>query len=188
MCYINYDEIESKYKDLIDVSKEYMININDFEHDINHINDVLFYIKKLINKLDIDINYDVCIISAYWHDVGRIRGGVNHERLSAEMLKEIMEKNNYDKELIDACYKAIVNHKWSMKPETVEGLIIRDADKLAWLGIGRWNSCLKNEQRFDSLMELLPRLRNEFLYFEEAKFIYDEEIVKLIKFLYEKIY
>ena len=50
--YINYDEIESKHKDLIDVSKEYMININDFEHDINHINDVLFYTKKLISKLD----------------------------------------------------------------------------------------------------------------------------------------
>jgi HD superfamily phosphodiesterase len=185
---INYDEIERKYKNLIDISKNYMSSINDFEHDINHMNDVVFYTKELLNKLNVDINYDVCIISAYWHDVGRIKVNNGHEKLSSEMLKKIMEKNNYDKKLIEECCKAIENHKWNMKPETVEGLVIKDADKLAWLGRGRWNSCFNNNQKLDELIELLPRLKNEFLYFEESKLIYDKEVVNLIKYLYEKCY
>lgn len=188
MANINYEEIEEKYKNLIEIAKNYMDSINDFEHDINHMNDVVFYAKELINKLNIDINYDVCVISAYWHDVGRIKTNDGHEKLSAEMLKEVMEKNNYDKELIDNCYKAIEHHKWNMIPETVEGLIVRDADKLAWLGIGRWNSCLKNNQKLDELIELLPRLKNEILHFKESKLIYDRDVINLIKYLYEKCY
>lgn len=185
---INYEEIEKKYYKLIDAAKKYMNSINDYEHDINHMRDVLFYTKELLNNLNLDINYDVCIISAYWHDVGRIRENKGHEKLSAEMLKGFMEENNYDEKLIEACCKAIENHKWNMKPETVEGLIIQDADKLAWLGIGRWDSCLKNNQRLDRLIELLPRLKNEFLHFEESKLIYDKDVISLIKFLYEKYY
>lgn len=185
---IDYDEIEKKHKNLIDVAKKYMSSIKDFEHDINHMNDVVFYTKELISELNIDINYDVCIISSYWHDVGRIKLNNGHERLSAEMLKEVMEKNNYDKEMIGCCYKAISNHKWNMSPETIEGLIIRDADKLAWLGMGRWNSCFNNNQRLDDLIELLPGLKDEFLHFEESKLIYDKEIINLVKYLYEKCY
>lgn len=185
---INYDKIEEKYKDLIDIAKKYMNNINDCEHDINHMNDVVFYTKELIKQLNIDINLDVCIIGSYWHDVGRIRLNSGHEKLSAQMLKEVMEKYNYDKNLIEDCYKAIENHKWNMKPETIEGYIIKDADKLAWLGIRRWKSCLKNKQKLDELIELIPRLKNEFLYFEESKLIYDKEVINLIKYLYKKCY
>lgn len=185
---INYEEIEKKYKNLIDVAKNYMNSIDDCEHDINHVNDVVFYTKELINKLNIDINYDVCIVSAYWHDVGRIKVKDGHEKLSAEMLKEVMEKNNCDKKMIEDCYKAIENHKWNMKPETVEGLVIKDADKLAWLGMGRWDSCFKNNQRLDELIKLLPRLKDEFLYFEESKLIYDKDVINLINYLYEKCY
>ena len=72
-----------------------------------------------------------------------------------------------------------------MKPETIEGLIVKDADKLAWIGIGRWKSCIQNNQRLDTIVELLPKLRNEILYFDESKRIYDEDIIKLIKLLYK---
>ena len=101
------------------------------------------------------------------------------------MLKEVMEDYKYDDILIDKCYKAIENHKWNMKPETTEGLIVKDADKLAWIGIGRWESCIQNNQRLDTIVELLPKLRNEILYFDESKRIYDEDIIKLIKLLYK---
>ena len=138
--------------------------------------------------MNLKVNQEACIISAYWHDVGRTKVNSGHEKLSAEMLKETMEKFNYDKELIKTCYMAIENHKWNMKPKTNEGLIIKDADKLAWLGAGRWNSCLNNNQRLDELIELLPRLRNEFLYFEESKNIYDRDIIKLIKIFYDKYF
>ena len=181
-----FDEIENKYKHLIEIAKKYMKSIDDYEHDINHVNDVVYYTKLLIERLDIEINVDACIISAYWHDVGRIKANGGHEKISAQMLKETMEQYNYDSSLIDKCYKAIENHKWNMMPETAEGLVLKDADKLAWIGIGRWESCINNNQKLDTIVELLPRLRNEVLYFDESKRIYDRDIIKLVTLLYHK--
>ena len=181
-------EIEDKYRELIDISIKYMTNIEDNEHNINHINDVVRYTKELINAINIDINKDVCIISAYWHDVGRFQTDIGHEKLSAEMLKKYMMNMNYDNEFIHNCYQAIEKHKWNMTPLTNEGLILKDADKLAFLGKGRWKACLENDQNLDSIIDLLPKLRNEILYFEESRKIYDREIVELLKLLYKKEY
>ena len=182
----SFDEVENKYKKIIEIAKKHMQSIHDYEHNINHINDVVYYTKKLIERLNIEIDVDVCIISAYWHDVGRIKVNNGHEKISAQMLKETMEQYNYESSLIDKCYKAIENHKWSMTPETIEGLIVKDADKLAWVGIGRWESCISNNQKLDAIVELLPKLRNEILYFDESKKIYDSDIIELIKYLYNQ--
>ena len=180
------DIVEIKHNDIIDIAKKYMQGINDYEHNINHVNDVVYYTKELIKNFDLDVDEEVCIISAYWHDVGRIKVNEGHEKVSAQMLKETMEQYNYDSSLIDKCYKAIENHKWNMTPETTEGLILKDADKLAWIGKGRWESCINNNQELDSIIELLPKLRNEILYFDESKKIYDRDIIKLIKLLYNQ--
>lgn len=181
-------DTENKYSDLIELSKNYMRTIKDNEHNVNHINDVVNYTKELLNVVNIKVNKDVCIIGAYWHDVGRTKLSVGHEKLSAEMLRNDMLKMNYDNEFINSCCYAIENHKSNMTPKTNEGLIVKDADKLAYLGNGRWQSCLDNNQRLDELMKLLPKLRNEILYFEESKKIYDREIIKLTKLLYDRYY
>lgn len=181
---IDFFKIEKTHSKLIETAKKYMKSITDFEHNINHMNDVVLYSKELLNSIKLEVNADVCLISAYWHDVGRIRVDEGHEKLSAEMLKEEMKKLEYDDELINKCYKAIENHKWNMKPQTAEGIVLKDADKLAWLGVGRWIDCLNNNQNLDSIISLLPKLRDEILYFNESKKIYDRDIIKLIKLLY----
>lgn len=104
------------------------------------------------------------------------------------MLKEEMLNGNYDMELIDKCYKAIINHKWNMFPETNEGLVIKDADKLAFLGKRRWIECLNHNYKLDSIIELLPNLKEEILYFDESKKIYDRLIIELVILLYNNIY
>jgi HD superfamily phosphodiesterase len=104
------------------------------------------------------------------------------------MLKEHMKRLNYDNEFIDSCCEAIENHKWNMKPKTKEGLIVKDADKLAFIGIERWNYCLDNNQKLDEIIALLPQLRNNILFFEESKKIYDREIINIVKLLYDKYY
>ena len=180
----NYNEIENKYHELIQKAKEYMKNITDYEHDISHMYDVVNYTKELLNSIELDVNKDVCVISAYWHDVGRIKINEGHEKLSAQMLKEEMINRGYDNQFIGKCCLAIENHKWNMQPTTTEGLIVKDADKLAWIGIGRWNSCLKNGQHLDYIIKALPKLKNEILYFNESKNIYDRDIVKLVELLY----
>lgn len=185
---MNYNEIENKYKDLIKKSKEYMMTIKDSEHNVMHVIDVVNYVKELLDNIDDNqINKDVCIISAYWHDIGRTVKVDGHEKISAEMLKEEMMKYHYDESLINECYKAIEKHKWNMQPTTKEGLLLKDADKLAWLGIGRWRECLKNHQNLDSIINLLPKLRNEILHYDYSKKIYDRDIVEIVKLIYEKI-
>ena len=180
----NYSEIENKYNELIQKAKEYMKNITDYEHDISHMYDVVNYTKELLNSIELDVDKDVCVISAYWHDVGRIKINEGHEKLSAQMLKEEMINRGYDNKFISKCCLAIENHKWNMQPTTTEGLIVKDADKLAWIGIGRWNSCLKNGQHLNYIIKALPKLKNEILYFNESKNIYDRDIVKLVELLY----
>ena len=181
------DYVEHKYHDLILIAKEYMKSIDDFEHNLSHMNDVVMYTKELLCHIDEKIDVDACIISSYWHDVGRIKINEGHEKLSAEMLKMEMMKHGYSDYLIDKCYMAIINHKWNMHPNTIEGLIIKDADKLAWIGLERWKECLSNHQELNSIIELLPKLRNEILYFDESKKIFDRDIIKLIELLYYRI-
>lgn len=182
---LKYSELEAKHQELIAIAINYMSNIKDFEHNLNHMKDVVSYTKQLLNDLDIELDYEVCIISAYWHDVGRIKAFDGHEKISADMLKEEMKKLNYNEKLIKKSYEAIENHKWNMTPQTNEGLVVKDADKLAWIGLGRWKACLNNHQKLESIIELLPELRNNILYFEESKKIYDRDIIELVKLLYE---
>ena len=177
-------DIEHKHEDLIAIAKKYMSTIQDSCHNIHHMNDVVAYTKELLNELETKKNPEVCMIGAYWHDVGRIKLDVGHEELSAKMLRQHMLEMNYDDEFIEACCEAIRYHKWNMSPKTIEGLIIKDADKLAWLGVCRWIDCLNNNQNLDSIISLLPKLRDEILYFNESKKIYDRDIIKLIKLLY----
>ena len=115
MSNLNFLEIEQKHNKLIQIARKHMETICDFEHNVKHMNDVVNYTKELLNSINEEVNADVCIISAYWHDVGRIKANKGHEKISSEMLKEEMIKLNYDNELIDKCYKAIENHKWNMR-------------------------------------------------------------------------
>lgn len=184
---MNYNKIEEKHRDLIDVAISYMSSINDKEHDINHMDDVVEYTKILLDNVKIDVDPDVCIICAYWHDVGRTKINKGHEKVSAEMLKEEMIKRNYPNEMIEKCVAAIEKHRWDMQPTTNEGLILKDADKLDFIGIKRWKSCIDNNQRLESIVDLLPDLRDKYMYFDEAKKIYDAEIVKLVRYLYEEM-
>ena len=178
------NDIELKHSKLINKAKQHMSKITDFEHDINHMNDVVAYTYELLEKTKIDLNNEVCIICAYWHDVGRSKCIDGHEKVSAEMLKKEMTEQGYEEVFIERCTIAIENHKWNMLPKSNEGLIIKDADKLAWIGQGRWKSCLGNNQKLDSIIHLLPKLKSEILHFKESKEIYDRDIIKLIETIY----
>lgn len=188
---MNYDFIEEKHKKLIEIAEEYMTKIEDPEHNMDHIKDVLDYIKIIIGKLisnNENIDIDVCIIGAYWHDVGRIEKNEGHEELSSKILEHAMKELEYDNDFILKCSEAIKYHGFEMYPRTKEGLIIQDADKIAWFGKRRWTNCLSNKKRLDSIIEKIPKLRNEILHFECSRRIYDNEIVKILTMLYHEIY
>lgn len=182
------DDVIKKHEKIVNLSKIYMNDIKDFEHDSNHIQDVIQNIIKIASNLNKYFDIEVCVIAGYWHDVGRTIKNDSHEKISAEILRTEMQKLNYKKEFIDKCYSAIEFHKWNMTPNTIEGLIVKDTDKLAWLGKGRWTACLNNNQKLEEIVKILPKLRNEILYFEESKRIFDDSIVEILELLYTKIY
>jgi hypothetical protein len=72
-----------------------------------------------------------------------------------------------------------------MQPKTIDGKIIRDADKLDFVSIPRWKSCLENNniEALQDLSNLLPQLRNEFLHLKISKKIYDNQIIKFKEFI-----
>ena len=182
-----YKEIEGKHERIINIAIEKMKQSKDPKHNLVHTLDVVKYTKEILEKED-KANKEVCIVAAYWHDVGRLQQNKGHELISANELKIEMEKQNYPAEFIEKCYKAIYKHSWKKIPDTLEGIIIRDADKIDFVGINRWKECIKNGCRFEKILELLPTLRKDILKLEVSKEIYDREIGKLVVFLHDNIF
>ncbi len=182
-----YIEIERKHEKLINIAKDKMKLSQDPKHNLVHVLDVVEYTKKIL-ETEHKANKEVCIIAAYWHDVGRIQQSEGHELISANELKAEMEKQNYDAEFIEECYQAIYKHSWKEIPETLEGMIVRDADKIDFVRINRWKECIKNGCRFEKILELLPTLRKDILKLEVSKEIFDREIGKLVAFLHNQIF
>ena len=181
----DFEQIKQKHSKIIRKAIDYMDSMQDPEHDINHTNDVVELACKIIERLpDEDIDYDCVIICAYWHDVARVYDSEGHELKSAQMLKEELLATGYPQDFAEKCFVAIVNHKWDMMPQNIEGKIVKDADKVAFLGLGRWKSCLENNFRLDDILEFLPRLRDEILIFDVSRKLYDEQIASLVKFLH----
>ena len=183
----DFNEIENKFSKLIKKAIEIMDKVPDPKHSVSHMRSVVKYTKEILS-VELGADIEVCILSAYWHDVGRIKGEKGHALLSAEMLKEELIKENYDKNFIDKCYLAIYKHGWKEQPETVEGKIIKDADKIDFVGISRWKNCIENNCRFYKILDLLPTLRKDIFEFEISKEIFDREIGILVRYLHDLIF
>ena len=177
-----YQEIYNKHKKLIDIAIEKTkLCEKDPLHFIGHTIDVINYEKELLETFNAD--KEVCIISAYWHDVGRSVCDKGHEEESGKILKEEMKKLNYNDDMIEKCYLAVINHKRKSIPPTIEGKILRDADKIAYIGKNRWDRCMKeNMHELNEIVDVyLPILRDEILRFEESRKIFDRDMNNYVK-------
>lgn len=178
----SYEEIYIKNKKLIDAAIEQTKKCdNDPLHFIGHTIDVVNYVKELLEK--IPANKEICIISAYWHDVGRSIIDKGHEEESGRMIKEEMSKLGYDNKMIEECYSAVINHKRDSIPPTIEGKIVRDADKIAYIGKNRWKRCMEeNPEALDEIITVyLPILRDKILRLEYSKELFDRDMNSYIK-------
>lgn len=176
-----------KHKILIDKAINIMKGISDPKHSIIHTKSVVEYTTKILENEE-KANKEVCIIAAYWHDVGRSIQGKDHSIISADMLKSEMEKLNYESDFINKCYLAVYKHSWYDVPDTLEGIIVRDADKIDFIGVERWKHCIENNVKLDDVIKMFPRLRNDLIMLETSRKIYDEEVLKLVEFLHNNYY
>ena len=182
-----FEEIERKYEGLINIAKDYMKRVDDPKHSISHMESVVRYVKEILTY-DLKVDKEVCILGAYFHDVGRIEGAEGHAKRSAKMIEEVLRQTNFKEDFIQKCIKAIENHGWDEMPETLEGIVIRDADKIDFVGISRWKNCIENNCKFGDILDLLPTMRKELLKLECSKEIFDREIGILIRYLHNIIY
>ena len=96
------------------------------------------------------------------------------------MLKEELINNGYDEEFADKCFKAIYKHGEKDLPETLEGILVRDADKLDILGIARWKECIEKNKRPP---RVIVGIRNELLQLDYSKELYDIKAEKWLKYI-----
>lgn len=146
----------------INEAKKLLSKTDDRAHDINHARRVSENAVSIGKRLD-HKNIELLELCGWWHDVGRTIRDAGHEKISAEMLYKDLIKRQKDIKLSKSAYDAIVFHRWDMNPQTLEGKIIRDADKLDFISIERWQACIEHGQfkhlrDMKTLLDQLPDL------------------------------
>lgn len=120
------------------VSEKLGCSAHDLEHTFRVYNNCLRISKDMEN-----VDLDALKYAALLHDIARIEedndnsGKTDHALLGAEQAREILTKLGKSKEFIDKVSSAIRTHRYrnNLKPETIEGKILYDADKLDVIGI-----------------------------------------------------
>jgi len=130
-------------RESIEVAKGYIQKMTDPVHDMNHVKSVVSLSLRLAKEFPI-ADRDVIEIATWWHDVGRLFDE-RHEPISAQVAYDSLIENGIGKKFSKAVYDAIVFHRWNMKPKTLEGKIVRDADKLDFINIKRWERCINKK-------------------------------------------
>ena len=104
---------------------------NDEGHNIDHINYVINRSLKFASTIP-DIDYDMVYTIAAYHDIAHSIDAKNHERLSAEILKNDLNlKEFFDDDKINTMSEAVYDHRASMEgePRSIYGKIVSSADR-----------------------------------------------------------
>lgn len=165
----------SEYKNSILEAQQLLKKTHDVGHDFGHSRRVAQNARLIGEKLgykDIDL-LEVC---GWWHDIGRLYNP-DHEKLSAKLMSRDLKKRGVDFRVRRQAYKAVYKHRWDMDPKTMQGMIIKDADKLDFISVERWRQReaagdMKSNRRN---LEMLPYVRMHF-YFDETRQIFDERL------------
>lgn len=110
----------------------------DSAHDMSHILRVLGNARKIGNIEGADL--EILSIAALLHDIKNYPKGHPEAKKSslrsAEYARDHLEDLGYPEEKIAIVFDAILNHSYSrgQVPETLEGKVLQDADRLDALG------------------------------------------------------
>ncbi|HPN39007.1 MAG TPA: DUF5706 domain-containing protein [Melioribacteraceae bacterium] len=98
-------------------------------HDIVHTKEVVSEVEKIGREIGIsDLDLEVLIIAAYFHDLGYIEDSENHEEVSAGYAKTFLNNYGYPKDRLDKVIKCILSTKLSYQPQNLIEEIMKDAD------------------------------------------------------------
>lgn len=173
--------MEQEIKKSIKKAKSYLPQL-DSAHNLAHVGGVVEFALEIVQHYP-QIDKKVIEVAAWWHDAGRSIQE-EHEQLSAEMAYRDLKNRGFDQKFCRKVYEAIVLHGCSMNPQTLEGEIVRDADKLDYFGVERWESCLKADNfKYLKLFARRVEGQKERLHLAVSKKIFRRVIQELIQFL-----
>jgi len=84
-------------------------------------------------------NAEKCVIAALFHDVSHFvcENYREHGTKSAEIARDFLQKNGYDKDFVENVAYAVETHVAEPNPKTLEAKILQDADTLDRFGYFR---------------------------------------------------
>ncbi len=98
-------------------------------HNIFHTSNVVNAVKKLSVKENIeDIEKEILIIAAWFHDTGYVNGAENHEKESVKIATDFLKDKGQSEEFITEVSKLILATIKEYIPKTQLEKIIKDAD------------------------------------------------------------
>ena len=174
------------YADSIVKAKSYYDGFEDILHDLAHserVAELAKQIAKAVSYKDTDI-LELC---AFWHDVARARGVEPHEEAGATLARDDLLVRGATNEEANKIYEAIRFHKSTAQPQTIEGKIIRDADKLDIFTVSRWQACAddgwKKEYSNDlkKTVEVMGKYPDAFTY-DFSKDLYEKRLPGFLAF------
>ncbi len=131
------------------------------------------------------VDATVVRIAVWWHDVGRIQESEGHEKVSARMARQALTDAGAPEAVSRTVYHAILRHNWRMQPYTLEGQVVRDADKLDWVRGERWTQMISDgeAQKARGFAESLAKIRTEILHLAVSRTVFDQLLQELHGFL-----
>lgn len=126
------DYIQNVRKYVIDKSKTYMEEIDDYDFWNEHIKYVEYYANELAEKYNAD--KEIVHLGALLHDIALVEKiGVRkeHHIQGALRAEQILKDMNYDSDKIAKVKECIAKHKSSKNAECIEDICVADADILS---------------------------------------------------------
>jgi len=122
---------------------------NDFlYHNLSHTQRVVNAMKELIAGENIsEVNANVLLLAAWFHDVGYVKGSDNHEESSVRIARNFLEEYNIDDSIINDVSRIIRATKMGADPDDILEKVMRDADcaHLGQKGFSDVSDLLKEE-------------------------------------------
>lgn len=129
------------YEDSIAKARSYYEGFDDALHDWAHSERVATNARLMADNIGYK-DKDFLTLCALWHDTARASGSKQHEEDSALLARKDLLERGANADLAERACEAIRFHKSTASPTTIEGKIIRDADKLDIFCIDRYKRCM----------------------------------------------
>lgn len=166
-------QIYNKISELEDKNKGWA------HHNLDHVNNVVELVEKLLKELKYNQNFiEEAKIAAILHDVGCIEGKEGHALRSYEYAKKYLKENNIKLESEKLVLDAIKNHSNGFDTDNVIALALILSDKLdiKKTRVAKEGYNIKGMRQLQFIDDILIKINKNIL---EINFICDEQIDKM---------